>query len=32
MNEELLQWLDNNKIEYSVIDDYVIDITDFGKV
>lgn len=31
MNEELLAWLDYNKIEYNVVDDDVIDMPDFGR-
>jgi len=32
MNEELLAWLNNNKIQYHVIDNEVFEIEDFGKV
>lgn len=32
MSQELLDWLDKNKICYTVIDDDVIDIPEFGKM
>lgn len=32
MNEDLLQWLDANKICYRVLEDDVIEIEDFGKM
>lgn len=32
MSEELIQWLDTNKICYNVIDDDVIEVEDFGKM
>ena len=32
MNPDLLNWLDNNKMYFNIIDEDVIEITGFGKM